>query len=157
MKRIVSVDPGISTGGIVYLVRREGRLDMVAATDVGDGDETATKRFETALDDLMETAHGRGFGSPDDLLIEFPSATYHGKSNTAIMVGVCRVAAETALYAAFRYAKPTFIGADRLRRNGHIIADEKRDRLYQRIFGDSPDSEHVRDASLIAAFYEDIL
>ena len=89
----------------------------------------------------------------EQTLIEFPSAAYHGNSNGAIMIGVCRVAAEIALYTAFRYGKPRFFSANDLRRRGqgNVIANDARPKLFRRIYGGDPPSEHVCDAALIVA------
>jgi hypothetical protein len=144
----LGVDPGVRTGGAV-LVRFVGDSDAFllrhATVDVPKGD-TSLPHYKDAVEKVA------GAADIDDFVIEFPSAAYHGKGNSAVMIGVCRIGAELGGWGAYNYGPPNFVGADRLRQNGQVISEEKRPVLFERIYGEEPPNDHVRDAGLIVAF-----
>lgn len=151
MEYLLVVDPGLTTGAVAKVaVGEELHMNESHTLDINRGDP-AVPPFKGAISAVV------GSVSIDRALIEFPSPTYHGKQNAAIMLGVSRVAAEIGLYCYEKYGTARFVEADSLRRNGHVIANSERPKLYERIYGSEPPSEHVCDAGLIAANFEGVL
>jgi hypothetical protein len=95
-------------------------------------------------------------------VIEFPSGVHMGRGNTATMLKVSRVAAEVAtrIQREF-YIEARFFDANDLRKRGagHVIPNDERPRLFERVFGEDPDgySDHEIDAALFIAKTEGIL
>lgn len=150
---IVAVDPGINTGSVVGVeLGDEHRVVAHHEIDIGSK-EPAVPAFTDALENVW-------YETPDveKALIEFPHTQSYGRSNTAIMIGVCRVAAECGMWCldaglSNRHRKEVrLVRADHLRRDeGKVIPNSKRPRLYRRIFGNTPPDEHTRDAALMVA------
>ena len=150
---IVGIDPGINTGSVVGVeLGDEHRVVAHREIDIGSKDP-AVPAFTDALSDVWHA-------EPDveKALIEFPNSQSYGRNNTAVMIGVCRVAAECAMWCLdhglsnYHRDEVQLVRADHLRRNkGKVIANSKRPRLYRRIFGTHPPDEHTRDAALMVA------
>lgn len=152
---LVAVDPGTRTGAAVLVgIPESGAPRLIASRTLedpkqdGDPPLAQLRRMTGAL---VGEAGGEG-DSRVEVVVEEPSAAWHGKSNTAVMIQICRIVTRLALYVTEETgAALRLFAADSLRRSGQVLRNAERPRLFRRIYATEAPDEHVRDAGLIAA------
>ncbi|AUO79291.1 hypothetical protein [Salinibacter phage M31CR41-2] len=158
--RILSVDPGTSTGAVVVCTRLSDSLSLTESTEVspnrGQSSVSAFMAPVASAAERLEAAPWRR------AVVEFPSGVHMGRGNTATMLKVSRVAAEVATRIQREFdIDARFFDANDLRKRGvgHVIPNDERPRLFERVFGNDPDdySDHEIDAALFVAKTEGIL
>jgi hypothetical protein len=147
---IICMDPGVRTGASLRAgFPDEGTPEIIGHRTIDDpkaeGNDPPVNQFRAHLDDLLDRW-------TDEVVIEEPSAAWHGKGNTAVMIQMGRIVTRLALSVQQNWEnEPYLFAADDLRRSGQVVSNRTRPRLYSRIYGENAPNEHVRDAGLVAA------